>query len=189
MLPTVRAVSISEAEEAERARDVRKDEDKLLLALLHNADRSQRDLCRACDFLLQNGEPHQSKIRRIAFELRDARLIKMARGQRWRLTDEGKRAAEALIDAETETVADRGGVSSAKPFTATIGKKVDVPCIHCHVKDGAVFKIKDGRLAKGQGHYEALHKACAEDFFTGKPSPESKPTEPEPALDLGVSQR
>ena len=60
-----------------------------------------------------------------------------------------------------------------KPFTATVGKRCDkeIPCIHCHVADGQVYKIKDGRLKKGQGHYEALHKGCAEDFYNGKPSP------------------
>ena len=159
MLPTVRAIAVTEAEEVERARAVRKDEDQLLLALLENSHRSQRDLARACGFLMQNGDPYQSKVVRLCRALRDAKLIKPGRGDEWVLTDSGREAAKKLKDAETaETIEDRGGVDSAKPFTATVGKKVDVPCIHCHVKDGHVFKIKDGRLGKGQGHYEALHK-------------------------------
>jgi hypothetical protein len=187
MLPTVRAVSISESEEAERARAVRGDEDLLLLALLENSGRSQRDLARACGFLLPNGDPYQSKVRRLCHALRSARLVKPGRGGQWALTDEGSKAAKKLKDDEIERVIeDRGGVTSAKPFTSAVGKRCDkgIPCIHCHVADGNVHKIKDGRLRKGQGHYEALHKGCAEDFYTGKPSPESAPKQAEPVLDF-----
>ena len=88
------------------------------------------------------------------------------------------------LSFDDQTIEDRGGAISTKPFTASVGKKVDVPCIHCHVKDGAVFKIKDGRLGKGQGHYEALHKACAEDFYSGKPSPETTPGDVQAKLEV-----
>jgi hypothetical protein len=193
MLPTVRAVSISESEEAERARAVRGDEDRLLLALLENSNRSQRDLARACGFLRPNGDPYQTKVLRLGQELKRARLIRPGRGGQWVLTDEGTKAAKKLKDDETATVVeDRGGVSSsAKPFTAIVGKRCDkgIPCIHCHDADGYIYKIKDGRLAKGQGHYEALHKGCAEDFYAGKPSPES-PSEPgRTTLDFEAEKR
>jgi hypothetical protein len=89
-----------------------------------------------------------------------------------------------IIPVDDETIEDRGGAVSSKSFTAAVGKKVDVPCIHCHVKDGAVFKIKDGRLGKGQGHYEALHKACAEDFYSGKPGPETVPGDVQAKLEV-----
>jgi hypothetical protein len=189
MIPTVRAVAVGEAEEAQRARDARRDEDRLLVALLENADRSQRDLCRACGFVLKDGEPHQSKIRRVANELKTSKLIKSARSGRWALTDEGEKAAKKIKDAEAEAktktkIEDRGGAtSSKKEFFAVRGNKcsLGVPCIHCHVADGIVYKLKDGRLRKGQGHAEALHEHCAKDFFEGKPSPEP----PSPGLDLG----
>ena len=79
----------------------------------------------------------------------------------------------ATLRGNSETIEDRDGANSTKPFTATVKKRCDrgIPCIHCHVADGNVYKIKDGRISKGRGHYEALHEACAEDFYTGKPSP------------------
>jgi hypothetical protein len=60
-----------------------------------------------------------------------------------------------------------------------------VPCCHCGIADGNVFKIKDGRLAKGVGHAEALHETCAKDFFTGKPS--SREPSATPDLDDTIS--
>ena len=63
-------------------------------------------------------------------------------------------------------------MKSSQAFFAVRGAKAGktVPCIHCH-KTGDVYKIKDGRLPKG--HSEALHEACAKDWFEGKPSPET----------------
>jgi hypothetical protein len=43
-----------------------------------------------------------------------------------------------------------------------------IECVQCG-RDGAVFRIRDGRVKTGEG--EALHEACAEAFFTGKPPP------------------
>jgi hypothetical protein len=48
----VRAVAISEQEHAEETRRTRKDEDRLLVALLINPDRSHADLARGWDFIL-----------------------------------------------------------------------------------------------------------------------------------------
>jgi hypothetical protein len=125
LIPTVRAVAISEEEEAKRAGEVRNDEDKLLLELLTNADRSQADLARACGFVLATGEPHKSKVKRIAGRLITARLAKPGRDGRWTLTDEGRKAAEKLKDRENETVEDRGGAASSKlDFFAVVGKKL-----------------------------------------------------------------
>lgn len=188
MLPTVRAVAIGEQEEAKRADDVRKDEDALLLALLENADRSQRNLARACKFTLASGDPHVSKVQRVANRLKTAKLLKPGRGERWRLTEEGTKTAKKLKGTEDEQqVEDRGGALSSKPFVAVRGSKCGdgVPCIHCGIADGSVFKIKDGRLRKGQGHSEALHEGCAEDWYTGKPAPKTQPLSPEPSLGVG----
>jgi hypothetical protein len=68
----------------------------LLLALLENADRTQRDLARACGFMLANGEPHISEVQRVAGRLKTARLVKTGRGERWKLTDEGESTAKKL---------------------------------------------------------------------------------------------
>jgi hypothetical protein len=189
MLPTVRAVAIGEQEEAKRAHDVRRDEDTLLLALLENADRSHRDLARVCKFTLANGEPYVSKVQRVAGRLAKTRLIKPGRGEHWKLTDEGENTAKKLKDAEDEQrVEDRSGALSSRPFVAVRGSKCgkNVPCIHCHVADGNVFKIGDGRLGKSQRHSEALHEGCAEAWYTGQPGPETPPLSPEPAPNLGL---
>ena len=106
-IPTLRVVSISEAEQAEQARNIRRDEDKLLVELLKNADRSWADLARACGFVLDNGEPYKSKVRRIADELQSNKLLKKTRGQRWTLTDQGRKAAEKLNDKARADVADK----------------------------------------------------------------------------------
>ena len=49
----VRAVAISEQEHAEETRRTRKDEDRLLVALLINPDRSHADLARGWDFFFE----------------------------------------------------------------------------------------------------------------------------------------
>jgi hypothetical protein len=176
LLPTVRAVPISDAEEKREGRSVRADQDKLLTALLDNADRSVAELARACGFTLANGEPHKSKIQRRLADLKGERLVRHVRG-RWALTDEGDKAAKELRKKATDEVAElRGGAPDSKlEFFAVKGKKVgaSVPCCHCGNADGNVFKIKDGRVSKG--HYEALHAVCARNWFEGKPTPKPAP--------------
>jgi hypothetical protein len=167
----VRAVAVSEQEEAERARDNRKDEDRLLLALYENAERSQRDLARACAFMLKTGEPGISKVQRVADRLKAVKLVKNGRGARWKLTKEGESNAKKLKGAEDEQrVEDRGGTASSKPFSAVKGRKCskEVPCIQCHVADGNVYKIKDGRLRKALCAIEAEASLI---WSTRSPSP------------------
>lgn len=180
LLPTIRAVPISEDEEEREAGTIRQEQDKLLLELLSNSDRSVADIARACKFVLDNGEPHKSKTFRRLGDLKDDRLIKNKRG-RWILTDEGKTAAEKLQQAAEDDLAEeRGGKAGSKAkFHAVDKGKLGktVPCAHCHKADGRVYKIGDGRVAKR--HYEALHKACAKPFFEGEPSPE-RTAEPVP---------
>jgi len=169
-IPTIHAVAISEAEEEREAGNVQQEEDRLLSELLANPNRSVADLARACGFTLANGEPHKSKLHRRLSGLEDERLIKNKR-RRWILTDEGKAAAEKLKQAAVDEMAEvRGGKTGSKlEFFAVVGKKVGatVPCCHCG-ETGDVFKVKDGRLAKGKGHAEALHQACAKAWFEGK---------------------
>ena len=174
LVPTVRTVALSETEEAEVAQSSRRDEDHLMTVLLFRSDCSIADLARACGWLLADGEPAKSKTYRTAERLHADRLAKRSRG-RWTLTEDGRKAAEKLQQAKIDEIAEaRGGKTSCKQgFFAVLGKKLarTVPCIHCHVADGNVFKIKDGRVLKGRG--EALHEGCAKDWFEGKPSPES----------------
>src|SRR5262249_16837527 len=64
LIPTVRAIAISDAEEERESSNVREDEDKLLLALLDNPNRSVAELARACGFFTSSGEPYKSKVPR-----------------------------------------------------------------------------------------------------------------------------
>jgi hypothetical protein len=177
-LPTIHAVSIGEDEEELQATTVRQEQDHLLAELLANADRSMAELARACGFKLANGEPHKSKVQRRLGGLADDRLVKNKRG-RWILTEEGKAAAEKLKQAAVDEMAEvRGGKAGSKlEFFASKGAKLGqtVPCCHCGIADGNVHSVKDGRLAKGVGHAQALHVACAKDFFEGNPSPKNTP--------------
>jgi hypothetical protein len=91
-ISTVRAVPISDQEEETQSRQVREDEDMLLAALLKNPDRSVAELAKACDWILQNGEPHKSKVHRNLERLEKAKFLKKKRG-RCVLTDEGKDVA------------------------------------------------------------------------------------------------
>jgi hypothetical protein len=174
LLPTVRAVAISEEEEAERAQSVRADEDRLLLALHENADRSWSDLARACGFMLASGEPHKSKLKRTADRLATAKLIKPGRGDgRWVLTEEGRKAAKKLEEDDDDIVEERGGATgSKKAFYALRGQKQrpTVPCVYCG-RIGDVWKFVDGRVPKDRRRYTDLHEGCAEPYFTGKPRP------------------
>jgi hypothetical protein len=169
-IPTVRAVAISEAEEADEARRTRDDEDRLLTELQKNHKRSHADLARACDFYFDNGDPAKSRLQRTLRRLQQSKLIKPDRDY-WTLTEAGEDALNAENDERENTIDDRSGAHSSKPFAAKVGGKVapTVPCAQCG-ETGDVYRIADERVSKGQRHAEALHKGCAEDFFTGKPS-------------------
>jgi hypothetical protein len=96
---------------------------------------------------------------------------------RWVLTEQGGTAAQKLRKKAADALAEvRGGATDSKvEFFAVVGKKMatTVPCCHCGNADGNVFKIKDGRLAKGKA--EALHEGCAKAWFEGKASDRPAP--------------
>jgi hypothetical protein len=104
LLPTVRAMLISESEEESQAQNTRGDEDKLLAALLKDPDRSVADLARACNWTSPNGEPYKSKVHRILERLSKVRpkLVAKVRDQ-WALTDAGKKAARNAALATERT--------------------------------------------------------------------------------------
>jgi hypothetical protein len=149
----------------------------VLIALLADPDRSHADLARACKFFFDSGEPAKSRLQRTfkRLEVGPPKLIKPNRGH-WALTDEGRKLARKLRGDADDTIEDRGGAVSSKPFVARKGERCrdTVPCAHC-LGTGDVYRIGDGRLPKGKAHAEALHERCAADFFTGKPAPESPP--------------
>jgi hypothetical protein len=173
LTPTVRVVAISEAEEAEESRRTRNDEDRLLIELQKNHRRSHADLARACDFYFDNGEPAKSRLQRALKRLQTDKLVKPDRGF-WMLNQAGENAVESLNaenDQREETIDDRAGAHSRKPFAAKIGVKLapTVPCAQCG-ETGDVYRIADARVPKGQRHAESLHKDCAKAFFTGAPT-------------------
>ena len=104
LLPTVRAVLISESEEEKQVEHMRGDEDALLAALLKDPDHSVADLARACGWTSPNGEPHKSKVHRILERLSKVKpkLAVKLRDQ-WALTEAGKKAARKAALATERT--------------------------------------------------------------------------------------
>jgi hypothetical protein len=180
LLPTVRAVLISESEQAREAWLARTDEDVLLAALFKNADRSIADFARDCGWFFQGGEPAKSKVQRVLDKLAKGKpkLVTKTRDG-WMLTEDGKSAAKKA----TKTIAgdaDKPEKAKAKeeaaPFRAVkVGPAPDgVECVQCQtIGDRPVFKIKDGRVTNGKA--EVLHEGCAEGWFKGKLPPQFGP--------------
>lgn len=105
LLPTVRAVLISESEEEKQVNHTRSDEDALLVTLLKEPDRSVADLARACGWTSPNGEPHKSKVHRVLERLSKVKPKLVAKGRdRWALTEAGKKSARAAALATERTV-------------------------------------------------------------------------------------
>jgi hypothetical protein len=174
LLPTVHAVAISGREEEEQEASAERDEDALLAALGGKKVLSIADLARACRWLLANGEPYKSKVDRVITRLLATKLVKRVRGNKYRLTDEGKKLLTQDED-DDETVEDRGGAAgSKKAFHALRGMKQrqTVSCAFCG-QTGDVYQFADGRQPKGKRHHSALHEGCAEDYFTGRPKPQN----------------
>jgi hypothetical protein len=175
-LPTVKAVAVSEQEEATEKQGARHEEDTLLAVLAENSDRSLADLARACGWTWKSGEPAKSKVERVLGRLRADKLVKPVRG-RWVLTEEGKKTAKS--DKPTSKPDTPAG------FRAIKGRQLNgVECVHCGKAYGAVFKIRDSRVKSGKA--EALHEGCAEarfggDFFTKKDEPGGSRQESEDA--------
>jgi hypothetical protein len=74
LIPTVRAVPISQSEEESEAHYARSDEDRLLVAMLESG-RSVAKLAIACGWTLQTGDPHKSKVHRVMTRLHKSRLV------------------------------------------------------------------------------------------------------------------
>jgi hypothetical protein len=106
IIPTVRAVPISQHEEEREAQSARSDEDCLLVAML-TPDQSLAQLAVKCGWTLANGEPHKSKAHRVVNRLQKAGYAKLHRDA-WHLTDTGKAAAsKARTDDEARSAPER----------------------------------------------------------------------------------
>jgi hypothetical protein len=93
LMPTVRAVWITDAETERETEDARGDKDALLRAMLL-PDQSIADLANACGWRTSSGDPYKSKIQRILKRLEKDKLVNTKRGVAT-LTEAGKTAANA----------------------------------------------------------------------------------------------
>jgi AAA domain len=93
IIPTVRAVWISDSENARETEDARSDEDALLKTMLMPGQ-SLADLANACGWRTSTGEPYKSKVQRVLKRLEKDKLVATKRGVAT-LTDAGKAAANA----------------------------------------------------------------------------------------------
>jgi AAA domain len=91
LIPTVRAVWITESENEQQTVRARGDEDVLLKALIQSGQ-SLADLAKACNWLLPDGTPYKTKVTRTLKRLVDHKLVALKRGEHV-LTDAGKKAA------------------------------------------------------------------------------------------------
>jgi hypothetical protein len=103
LLTTVRAVVLSDEEEAQEAEATRSEENELLIARLNGgASMSVADLARAAGWLTDGdlSKPHKSKVARVAKRLGKDGLMKQQR-KKWDLTDKGEKLAKSLAGKES----------------------------------------------------------------------------------------
>lgn len=91
LLPTVIAEHISEQTKEEIAAAAQKDEDAVLAFIGTNPAASQASIATALGWKLYNGEPNKMKAGRCIKALVKAKLIKLTRAGRHRLTPEGEK--------------------------------------------------------------------------------------------------
>jgi hypothetical protein len=168
LLPTVKAVAVTEREEATEKQGARDEENQLLTALAENPNRSLAELARACAWFWITGEPAKSKVERVLGRLKADRLVRLLRGE-YVLTDEGKKAVKAAKGNEKgdENGDERDDKPADTAFRSIIGQRVHgIECVHCCKEYGQVFRIRDGRVKNGRA--EVLHLHCAEAWFGGR---------------------
>lgn len=95
LIPTVRAIPIGESEEKKQREETRTDEDRLLVALLHDPNRSWSDIARALNWTFTNGDPAKSRVQRTLERLEKAKpkLVTNSRGK-WVPTEAGEKVAK-----------------------------------------------------------------------------------------------
>jgi hypothetical protein len=103
LIPTVRAVAMSEDEvKAERER-LHSDEDALLAAMLDHPGGSIAELAQACGWFVKDGNPAKARVQRRIDRLAKEVAPKLIRKKRdrWQLTAEGEKAARGVKMADT----------------------------------------------------------------------------------------
>lgn len=173
LLPTVRAVPITESEEETQAHKQRTEEDRLLTEMLKLPGQSVADLARACGFLLGSGDPHKSKVQRMLTLLAKKPKPGFTDSNRdkWELTEKGKTAARTIAlrlaspQAQIAPPLNKSQEEKLKDIGATTP---GTACEHCRRSTGEVRKIA---LNEPGAKAMALHAACAADWFAGKQAP------------------
>jgi hypothetical protein len=94
-IPTVQAIAIDDAEEDQRADSAENDEDRVLAAMLSQPLNSLAGWAKQLTWVSETGEPYKVKVHRIVERLakQTPRLTQKVRGNRWKLTEEGKDVA------------------------------------------------------------------------------------------------
>jgi AAA domain len=99
LIPTVRAVWISDAETERETDDARNDEDVLLRAMLIPGQ-SIAQLATSCSWITSKGDAYKSKVQRVIKRLEKDKLVITKRGIA-SLTEAGKTAANAAATRQT----------------------------------------------------------------------------------------
>jgi hypothetical protein len=94
VLPTVRAVAVSQGEEDQQSGRLLDDENRVLVQMMYRPNQSLADLARAIGWLNDKDEPLKARVQRAVTRLEKEKpiLVRKARGQ-WELTDKGKEIA------------------------------------------------------------------------------------------------
>jgi hypothetical protein len=99
LLPTVRAVWLSDAETEQETEHARSNEDSILQAML-TPGRSIAELAAVCGWRTSTGDPYKSKVQRILKRLEKDKLTITKRGVAT-LTEAGRAAANAAASRST----------------------------------------------------------------------------------------
>jgi AAA domain-containing protein len=108
MLPTVQAIAIDDAEEDQRADKAESDEDRVLAAVLAQPTNSLAGWAKQLEWISETGDPYKVKVVRILERLakQTPRLTQRVRGNRWKLTEDGKDVARKAAIRFRDEVAD-----------------------------------------------------------------------------------
>jgi len=107
MLPTVRAIAISQTDETAQQTRTRDDEDRVMASLLENPDASYADIAERWGWKNDAGALQKMRVQRSLIRLDKTASPKVLRKnrERWELTEEGKKQARVIalkLRAEAE---------------------------------------------------------------------------------------
>jgi AAA domain/CHC2 zinc finger len=95
VLPTVRAVAVTDVEEDRQTDRTLDDENRVLVQMMYQPNQSFADIARALGWLNNADEPLKMRVQRAVTRLEKEKpiLVRKLRGRRWELTDKGKEIA------------------------------------------------------------------------------------------------